>query len=42
MNVVHYSRRPRVKSVLIVPITAIASALPQNALAQTDCGATPR
>jgi hypothetical protein len=41
MNVVHCNRRSRVHSFLIVLITAIASALPQNALAQTDCGASP-
>jgi hypothetical protein len=41
MNVVHCSPRSRVNSFLIVLIAVIAFALPQNALAQTDCGATP-
>jgi hypothetical protein len=41
MNVVHCSPRSCVYSFLIVLIAAIAFALPQNALAQTDCGATP-
>jgi hypothetical protein len=41
MNVVHCSPRSCVHSFLIVLIAAIAIALPQNALAQTDCGATP-
>jgi hypothetical protein len=41
MNVIHCSPRSCVNSFLIVPIAVIAFALPQNALAQTDCGASP-
>jgi hypothetical protein len=41
MVVIHCCPRTRVNSFLFVLIAVIASALPQNALAQTDCGATP-
>jgi hypothetical protein len=41
MNVIHCSPRSRVNSFLIALITVFAFALSQNALAQTDCGASP-